>query len=51
MSPAVRKALIYLAIAVTAFIFVLPLWWAILSSFRPNDAIFRDLFPFTPRAL
>lgn len=51
MSPAVRKALIYLAIAVTAFLFVAPLWWAILSSFRPNDAIFRDLFPFTPRAL
>ena len=41
----------YLAAALLAFIFVLPLWWAIVSSFRPNDAIFRDLFPLSPAAL
>lgn len=38
----------YLAIA---FIFVLPLWWAIVSSLRPNSAVFADIFPFTPQAL
>ncbi|MBE0579581.1 carbohydrate ABC transporter permease [Devosia sp.] len=42
------KHLVYLVIA---FIFVLPLWWAIVSSLRPNSAIFADIFPFTPKAL
>jgi ABC-type glycerol-3-phosphate transport system permease component len=42
------KHLVYLVIA---FIFVLPLWWAIVSSLRPNGAIFADIFPFTPKAL
>lgn len=38
----------YMAIA---FIFVLPLWWAIVSSLRPNTEVFADLFPFTAKAL
>lgn len=38
----------YLAVA---FIFVLPLWWAIVSSLRPNMEVFADIFPFTPKAL
>jgi multiple sugar transport system permease protein/putative chitobiose transport system permease protein len=42
---------LYCALATTAFFFVLPLWWAIISSFRPNADIFRDLFPFSWRAL
>ena len=42
------KHLAYLAIA---FVFVLPLWWAIVSSLRPNSAVFADIFPFTPKAL
>ncbi len=41
----------HLAYLVIAFIFVLPLWWAIVSSLRPNSAIFADIFPFTPQAL
>jgi ABC-type glycerol-3-phosphate transport system permease component len=49
-SSQMRKGLIYLALAVSAVVFVMPLWWAIISSLRPNDAIFRDLFPFSPRA-
>lgn len=49
-SPILRTGGLYVALAVTAFVFVLPLWWAIISSFRPNDAIFRDLFPFSLRA-
>jgi len=40
--------LLYILVAV---LFVLPLWWAAVSSFRPNDVIFRDLFPFSLRAL
>lgn len=42
------KHLAYIAIA---FVFVLPLWWAIVSSLRPNSAVFADIFPFTPKAL
>jgi ABC-type glycerol-3-phosphate transport system permease component len=30
---------------------VLPLWWAVVSSLRPNSAVFADIFPFTPKAL
>jgi ABC-type glycerol-3-phosphate transport system permease component len=40
--------IVYLAIA---FIFVLPLWWAIVSSLRPNTEVFADIFPFTAKAL
>jgi len=39
---------LYIAIA---FGFVLPLWWAIVSSLRPNAAVFADIFPFTAKAL
>jgi multiple sugar transport system permease protein/putative chitobiose transport system permease protein len=42
------KHIAYLAIA---FIFVLPLWWAIVSSLRPNTEVFADIFPFTAKAL
>lgn len=38
----------YIAIA---FVFVLPLWWAVVSSLRPNNDVFADLFPFTLKAL
>jgi len=42
------KHIAYLCIA---FIFVLPLWWAIVSSLRPNTEVFADIFPFTAKAL
>ncbi|CAN7213322.1 hypothetical protein ASC89_13105 [Devosia sp. Root413D1] len=42
------KHVAYIAIA---FIFVLPLWWAIVSSLRPNTEVFADIFPFTAKAL
>lgn len=41
----------HLAYALVAFIFVLPLWWAIVSSLRPNAEVFADIFPFTAKAL
>jgi ABC-type glycerol-3-phosphate transport system permease component len=41
----------HLVYAVIAFIFVLPLWWAIVSSLRPNTEVFADIFPFTVNAL
>lgn len=41
----------HLVYALIAFIFVLPLWWAVVSSLRPNAAIFADIFPMTPKAL
>jgi multiple sugar transport system permease protein/putative chitobiose transport system permease protein len=47
----VRLGLKHLAYAAVAFIFVLPLWWAIVSSLRPNTEVFADIFPFTARAL
>lgn len=41
----------HLVYALIAFIFVLPLWWAIVSSLRPNAEVFADIFPVTPKAL
>lgn len=41
----------HLIYALIAFIFVLPLWWAVVSSLRPNAAVFADIFPMTPKAL
>lgn len=41
----------HLAYALIAFVFVLPLWWAIVSSLRPNAQVFADIFPMTPKAL
>ncbi|KKB12702.1 hypothetical protein VE25_05935 [Devosia geojensis] len=41
----------HLVYALVAFVFVLPLWWAIVSSLRPNAEVFADIFPFTAKAL
>jgi ABC-type glycerol-3-phosphate transport system permease component len=41
----------HLAYFAVAFVFVLPLWWAIVSSLRPNTEVFADIFPFTVKAL
>jgi len=41
----------HLVYAAIAFVFVLPLWWAIVSSLRPNAEVFADIFPFTAKAL
>jgi ABC-type glycerol-3-phosphate transport system permease component len=41
----------HLGYIAVAFIFVLPLWWAIVSSLRPNMEVFADIFPFTAKAL
>lgn len=55
MSPTVAARLralpVHLLYIAVAAIFILPLWWAIVSSLRPNDDVFRDLFPFTLNAL
>jgi multiple sugar transport system permease protein/putative chitobiose transport system permease protein len=41
----------HLGYATIAFVFLLPLWWAMVSSLRPNTKVFADVFPFTPKAL
>jgi len=41
----------HLGYIAVAFVFVLPLWWAIVSSLRPNMEVFADIFPFTAKAL
>jgi ABC-type glycerol-3-phosphate transport system permease component len=41
----------HIVYALIAFIFVLPLWWAIVSSLRPNSEVFADIFPMTAKAL
>jgi len=46
-----RLGLGHLGYAVIAFVFLLPLWWAVVSSLRPNTRVFADVFPFTPKAL
>lgn len=47
----VRLAVWHAVYVAIAFAFVLPLWWAIVSSLRPNAAVFADIFPFTAKAL
>jgi multiple sugar transport system permease protein/putative chitobiose transport system permease protein len=47
----IRFGLKHLGYIGVAFIFVLPLWWAIVSSLRPNMEVFADIFPFTAKAL
>jgi ABC-type glycerol-3-phosphate transport system permease component len=55
MSRPIRRgvglSLRHLGYIAVAFVFVLPLWWAIVSSLRPNTAVFADIFPFTAKAL
>jgi len=46
-----RLGLGHLGYAAIAFVFLLPLWWAVVSSLRPNTRVFADVFPFTPKAL
>ncbi len=46
-----RLGLGHLSYAVIAFVFLLPLWWAVVSSLRPNTRVFADVFPFTLKAL
>ena len=46
-----RLGLGHLGYAAIAFVFLLPLWWAVVSSLRPNTKVFADVFPFTPKAL
>ena len=46
-----RLGLGHLCYAAIAFVFLLPLWWAVVSSLRPNTKVFADVFPFTPKAL
>ena len=47
----IQKISMHLLFIGVAFLFILPLWWAIVSSLRPNQDIFRDLYPFTMKAL
>lgn len=47
----VRLGIAHLGYAAIAFVFLLPLWWAVVSSLRPNTKVFADVFPFTPKAL
>ena len=46
-----RLGLAHLGYAAIAFVFLLPLWWAVVSSLRPNGSVFADVFPFTAKAL
>ena len=46
-----RLGLKHLGYLVVGFIFILPLWWAVVSSLRPNAEVFADVFPFTIKAL
>ena len=46
-----RLGLAHLGYAAIAFVFLLPLWWAVVSSLRPNTSVFADVFPFTAKAL
>jgi multiple sugar transport system permease protein/putative chitobiose transport system permease protein len=55
MSAPIHKGIAFsarhLGYVAVAFVFVLPLWWAIVSSLRPNTEVFADIFPFTLQAL
>lgn len=49
--PAAKRALVHLGYILVALVFVFPLWFALVSSLRPADDIFRYSSPFTLQAL
>lgn len=51
LKSSVKLTLRHILYAAIAFLFVLPLWWAVVSSLRPNSEVFADIFPFTLNAL
>lgn len=49
--PFAKRALVHLGYILVALVFVFPLWFALSSSLRPADDIFRYSRPFTLQAL
>lgn len=45
------KALKYIVLVFFSIIFLLPIWWVLVSSFKTDKAIFADLMPFSGKAL
>lgn len=50
-TPAPKRALVHLGYILVALVFVFPLWWALSSSLRPVDDVFRYTSPFSLKAL
>ena len=50
-TPAPKRALVHLGYLLVALVFVFPLWWALSSSLRPVDDVFRYTSPFSLKAL
>lgn len=49
-SPAIRYFIVYLLLFAILAIVIVPLLWAVASSFSQNDQIFKNVFPFTWKA-
>ena len=45
------KVLKYIVLAFFAIVFMLPIWWVIVSSFKRDQSIFAALMPFSGKAL
>ena len=50
-TPAPKRVLVHLGYLLVALVFVFPLWWALSSSLRPVDDVFRYTSPFSLKAL
>jgi multiple sugar transport system permease protein len=50
-TPAPKRALVHLGYLLVALVFLFPLWWALSSSLRPVDDVFRYTSPFSLKAL
>jgi multiple sugar transport system permease protein len=50
-TPAPKRTLVHLGYILVALVFVFPLWWALSSSLRPVDDVFRYTSPFSLKAL
>jgi multiple sugar transport system permease protein len=47
----VQRAVVYLLLALVAFVIIVPLMWAFSASLTPTELIFKYAYPFTWRAL
>lgn len=50
-TPTVRRWVVLPIAVVSGLFFLLPLWWIVISAFRPERDIFRYLSPLDPRVL
>lgn len=50
IKPALARLIVHATLGGICVVFALPLWWALVSSLRHPESVFRDVYPFSFRA-